>query len=92
MIVTVSLQSHLFPQLHRLVAFPFAVRYPVVVHFLRGAVRFGRVLDRRRGVVVFLLGNISITIEVREQEVEEHRVRQYQNDRPFRIVAIVKQQ
>jgi len=78
MIVTVSLQSHrLLLQLHRLVAFPFAIQYPVVVHFLRGAVRFGRVLDRWRCAVVFLLRNISITIEVREQEVEEHRVRQY---------------
>lgn len=55
-----------------LVAFPFSVRYLAVAHFLLGAARFNRVLDRRHAV--FLLRYVSIIIEVRKQEVEEHRV------------------
>lgn len=57
----------------RLVTFPFSVRYLAVAHFLRDVARYGRVLNRRRAV--FLLGGVSVIVEVREKEVEEHRVR-----------------
>jgi len=73
----------------RLIAFPFSVQYLVVAHFLRDAVRFSRVLDRRHCVVIFLRG-VSVIVKIREQKVEEYRIWQSEKDRPSWISAIVE--
>lgn len=41
---------------------------------------------------MLLIRLVRVAVEIGEQEVEEHSVRQNENERPFRIVAVVEQQ
>lgn len=58
-----------------------------ICHFLRDSILFA--LYRFRIVFVIL---ICVAVEIGEQEVEEHRVWQNYDERPFWVVTVVNEQ
>lgn len=71
----------------RLVHFPFSILRVSICHFLRDSILFA--FYRFRIVFVIL---IRVAVEIGEQEVEEHRVWQNYDERPFWVVTVVNEQ